>query len=367
MSCIELLAKTRPIENAGSRSSNRFDYQINWGLQKLLRLEENDEDYIMILDYHDDIVICSSDKQSDFIDFYQVKTKKAGQWNLSALNGSANYLGDGDSEHKEDGLSILSKLLKHTKTFSNSRNLFFVTNSSLSKRVFSRSDDYVQFNQLTDSARTFIKKIINKELGDIEDSAFEKLVFIQNQMSIGSFKETLLGTLSQFLKNKFNLVTDVNAVYDTLISELRKRNDYENEIKSPEDLVKHKSITHKEFSGYLNNLTIQKEFEELKKSILDEIDVDVRFAEKHKITESLNTIFQDSLNYENDELWNLRSEIRNKMSVTDISDDLKGLWDYANKIFVALMSTYNNYKQHSDVYIKSLILYVYVQDNQRIV
>ena len=51
MSSIEKLAQTRPKENAGSRSSNRFEYQINWGLDKLLKLEEGNEDYVMIFDY----------------------------------------------------------------------------------------------------------------------------------------------------------------------------------------------------------------------------------------------------------------------------------------------------------------------------
>lgn len=31
MSTAEKLARIKPKENAGSRSSNRFEYQINWG------------------------------------------------------------------------------------------------------------------------------------------------------------------------------------------------------------------------------------------------------------------------------------------------------------------------------------------------
>ena len=59
MSTVDKLARTKPKENAGSRSSNRFEYQINWGLNLLLKMEEANEDYIMILDYHDDIVVCN--------------------------------------------------------------------------------------------------------------------------------------------------------------------------------------------------------------------------------------------------------------------------------------------------------------------
>lgn len=33
MSTVDKLARTKPKENAGSRSSNRFEYQINLGIE----------------------------------------------------------------------------------------------------------------------------------------------------------------------------------------------------------------------------------------------------------------------------------------------------------------------------------------------
>lgn len=367
MSSVEKLANIKPKENAGPRASNRFDYQINWGLQKLLKMEEDNEDYIMILDYHDDIVICNSEKDSDYIDFYQIKTKKAGQWGIGALNSAANASEEDDDTSKGDGMGILSKLISHTGVFENTRNLYFVTNSSLSRNVFKRSDDVVRFDQLESTAQKSFKDRVEKELGKTDDEVFDKLIFIQNQMSVGTYKQTMLGTLGQFLKDKFKLVTDVDAVYDTLYGELRRRNDYENEINSPEELIKHKSISHEEFSGYLKSLTLQKGFEEIKAIILNEISEEIKFSEKHKVKENLNTIYQDLMNYENDELWNLRSSISNVMAEMGVPDDVVGLWDYANRIYDSLMLTYINYKQHSEHYIKSLILYVYEQDSKQIV
>ena len=73
MSSLDKLASIHPKENAGASSSNRFEFQINWGLHRLLQLEKAHEDYVMILVYHDDIVICNSEKQEDYIDFYQIK------------------------------------------------------------------------------------------------------------------------------------------------------------------------------------------------------------------------------------------------------------------------------------------------------
>lgn len=85
MSSLEKLTSRQPRENAGASSSNRFEYQINWGLHRLLQLEKAHEDYVMIQDYHDDIVICNSEKQEDHIDFYQIKTRTYSRWGIRQL------------------------------------------------------------------------------------------------------------------------------------------------------------------------------------------------------------------------------------------------------------------------------------------
>lgn len=76
MGALEQLATIKPQENAGASSSNRFDYQKSWGLKLLLEMELRNQDYVMIFDYHDDIVVCDFEKADKNIDFYQIKTKK---------------------------------------------------------------------------------------------------------------------------------------------------------------------------------------------------------------------------------------------------------------------------------------------------
>ena len=135
MSTVDKLARTKPKENAGSRSSNRFEYQINWGLNLLLKMEEANEDYIMILDYHDDIVVCNSDSGSEYIDFYQIKTNISNMWTLGGLVGDNKNKME-SSSNPDFGLSIIAKLISHVIQFEDSRKLYFVTNSRLSKNIY---------------------------------------------------------------------------------------------------------------------------------------------------------------------------------------------------------------------------------------
>lgn len=366
MSTVDKLARTKPKENAGSRSSNRFEYQINWGLNLLLKMEEANEDYIMILDYHDDIVVCNSDSGSEYIDFYQIKTNISNMWTLGGLVGDNKNKME-SSSNPDFGLSIIAKLISHVIQFEDSRKLYFVTNSRLSKNIYGASDEEVDFNQLKPDAQNSIKEKVKKELDDIDDSAFERLVFIQNQMNVIDYEQTMLGKLTQFLKRKFNIVTDVDVVYQNLIGQFRNKNNSENVVTDKETLLKNKAITHSEFKDYLTKLTLLKGFEKIRSEIINEISNDVNFYEKDKIKKCLDYIYQDLMNYEDDELQNLHSEINNIMSSFAVPIECKSLWDYTNSIYNSLMLSYNNYKQHDELYIKALILYAYTKDTQRII
>lgn len=358
---IEKLASAKPTEIAGPRSSNRFDYQINWGLKKLIELESNDEDYIMILDYHDDIVICNSEKQDDFIDFYQVKTRTQGYWNLAALKGSASKDEDGENIEgdrvKKDNLSILSKLIRHTLNFDSTRSLYFVTNTRLSPNVSPKGYEFIPFNQLSDESKKNIKDAVHSELGDFDDEAFEKLTFIQNQMNVNDYQHTMLGALSKFLKDKFDTVTDYPVVYDNIISMMRDRNNYEPEINDSAELLRCKSITHQEFRTYIQGVTQLQSFDDIVSRIQTEINGFVSYSERLEINKNLKLLKSAILNYESEESSTLIPLIET-LYIDVPTDDVNNLWDHTCKIYEYIIPKYVNYKNHSEGYIKSAILYV---------
>lgn len=142
--------------------------------------------------------------------------------------------------------------------------------------MYGASDEEVNFNQLKPEAQNSIKEKVKKELDDIDDSAFERLVFIQNQMNVNEYEQTMLGKLTLFLKRKFNIVTDVDVVYQNLIGQFRNKNNSENVVADKETLLKNKAITHSEFKDYLTKLTLLKEFEKIRSEIINEISVNHR-------------------------------------------------------------------------------------------
>jgi hypothetical protein len=159
---LEEIAFTMPKENAGAGTSLRFEYQMNWGLNKLLELENSGDDYVIAFDYHDDIIIFDKEIDATTVDFYQIKTKKNGEWGLREIynpnveEDESEKSSEDESERIEekekpskcgdktakDGskkLSYMAKLLAHSLQIKSSRNFYFVTNRQFKPYGFKKS------------------------------------------------------------------------------------------------------------------------------------------------------------------------------------------------------------------------------------
>lgn len=78
----------KPRETAGSSSANRFEYQKDWTLYKLLELHRSDDAYLIICDYHEDVVQFDSHSIPKNAVFYQIKTKSSNNWTRKSLTKS---------------------------------------------------------------------------------------------------------------------------------------------------------------------------------------------------------------------------------------------------------------------------------------
>lgn len=72
-------------ENAGAQTRARYDFQAHIAMLKIFDLHEQANEYQVILDHFDDVVVVEKSASGDLIDFYQVKTKSGGQWSITAL------------------------------------------------------------------------------------------------------------------------------------------------------------------------------------------------------------------------------------------------------------------------------------------
>src|SRR5688500_325414 len=84
-SVLEQLLRVKPRENSGPRSANRFEFQRTWAFCLLLNLHRSSEDYAILLDFHDDVLVLDSATNPTGVDFFQIKTKKGANWSVTLL------------------------------------------------------------------------------------------------------------------------------------------------------------------------------------------------------------------------------------------------------------------------------------------
>ncbi|MDP3682434.1 MAG: dsDNA nuclease domain-containing protein, partial [Ignavibacteria bacterium] len=79
------IVNTKPREKAGSTSASRFDYQKDYSICKLIESHLTSNDYIIIFDWHEDLIIMDSELNPQTVSFYQIKGKKTGTWTIKQL------------------------------------------------------------------------------------------------------------------------------------------------------------------------------------------------------------------------------------------------------------------------------------------
>lgn len=372
MNAFDSIVAKKPRENAGSLAANRFAYQLDWGLKKLLELEESNLPYTIIFDYQDDILVLDSDEDPQFIDFYQVKTNTAAAgWKKNQLyqvikkkESSEPTLFDEDEEEVEadEKYSKMAKLLIHSLDFpTEARDFFFVTNANfggtLIKGAKLNKATELDFSDLVDKAKDEIRKRVKEELPGLDNQVFEHLHFIKNQIGIENHEATVKGLLIDFLsKHLPQAKISAKPVYDTLIGEIKKRNNYEIEPNSKDDLIKNKAFTKTQFHQFLKGLETYENVEVKKtgiQSVLLKFLPEKAAVKRRSILKQIDAIKEGFLIYDNHEFLRLYKTI--DLLLDKVVGDYNE-WDCSQKVLERLKED-GSFARYNDDYLTCLILY----------
>ncbi len=376
MSAFDRIVNRKPRENAGPPASNRFAYQQNWGLKKLLSLQESGEPYTIIFDYYDDILVLNSDEDPTCIDFYQVKTEDSkGHWTMGDLLRTTLKKGTkkknevkqefefkGDSHEEEMKNSWVGKLMLHSLDFKeDARDYYFVTNINMGKGLIPTNHDggeEIAFADLDPDIKKQFKEKLKKEIPELDVETVEKLHFIKGQMALNDYVKTVIGYIHEFLEEHYPTVyIKPRPVYEHLIAEIRKRNDKELKPSTVEDLVKYKAFTRKGFTNFLKGIETLKSMETKKVFIQNIL---LKFAPddaamQRSILRKFDKIKEETLIYDNHEFLRLLNAINVAIGKTEQKG--QNMWEWCTQAYDALKVDYENYMGYEEDYLKCLILY----------
>jgi hypothetical protein len=253
-------------EKSGADTSRRYDYQKNWALCQILEKHKTGDDYLFIFEHHDDVLMLDSEIEPREVCFYQIKSKDSGHWSMSKLL---------ERKRGKDGTQLFSyvgkmydnkiKFQGQTKSLnfvSNARFNFnlkpvFASKPSLSKTTICAKE--IEDDELSKIKDQLVAEHALKELPEFEDITF----FIATDLSLGDHEKHTKGKLSDFLETTFSERNfKVGPIHRTVFDEIRRKNNYSEDINSFDELVKHKSIGRSRFEEILQTIGVQTDFDE---------------------------------------------------------------------------------------------------------
>ena len=194
-------------------------------------------EYTIIFDFKCDIELHKEDE----LDFYQIKTKKSGNYN------SNNLCKKGKNENN----SILGKLYALYSPNHNIK-LAIVCNKQL--KINNKEIDFPEqcFGDLDQDVLDDVRKKLCTEL-KLDTVCLDNVFYIFDNMDLLNPEDSIRGKLvKSFVDIKGEEPQNPNALYRLVVDSVREKASYEFDSGTYEDVVKNKGITRSEFDKMLN-------------------------------------------------------------------------------------------------------------------
>lgn len=315
-----------PRETSGARSANRFAFQKNWTLCRVLELHASGVPYVVVCEYHDDVAVLDQNPPAK-VDFYQVKTSST-QWTLTRLLARAKG-------KKGTSGSILGKMYGHRKDHGSlvaSTN--FVSNARFNIELASKHRcpdlDRVGVHEFAEKRRTHAQTTVQTEHGLPSPADFgETTWFSVTELTPTAHETYARGALSKFLGEQhrdFN----VSATYRVLFDEVEKKTDREGTFVTIADAIVAKGITRVQVETLLSESS---RLPEVYRSVWSRAESrltheGVVFGALRQLHHSYTRYFAERMDESNDALQTVRNAVRARVSaLVDSSPTLTSLLD----------------------------------------
>ena len=237
-----------------------------------------------IMEFHDDVLVLEPSREPQIADFFQVKTKRGGQWTKSDLvafqkkkakpvaKGEAdsplgapeNGAGQlslleraGDHSPQSRPRSIIAKLLEHFRRFGKYvRSASLVSNApfdvALSCSPESKDREQFCLADLSEDDLIFVTEALHAELKYGDALPFAQIYLLTVDISLTDHETHGVGRFAMFLEKTHPAKTfRSGALFKTLLGELARRATTEWQPSTYQDLLKKKGISRVEFEAWI--------------------------------------------------------------------------------------------------------------------
>lgn len=264
MSLSEKLLLISCRENSGPTSSNRFDYQKDWTIVKLIELHTTKSDYLIFCDYHEDVVILDSEVNPTTGTFVQVKTRDSQEpWTLSRLVSRKA----GKNGKKLN--SIFGKLAISVDKFSEyNPDMAVVSNTGFSFKLSGHNKkvtlDLVKLSELDNEEISKIDEAIKAECGIDNCHLKYECCFEVANLHLKDHSSHTKGKLLNFLEDiGCDKTTDATALYRVLFDTVKNKTNIEGKLQSHQELLVKKGIGKSYIENMVTTIAKSKDIKEM--------------------------------------------------------------------------------------------------------
>lgn len=332
-------------KTSGSMAYNRLDMQISQAI--LLSIEiYNNLDFLLVMDYYDDIAVFDDSKNPNSVCYYQMKTTEP-HFTFNTI--ISNEWIDKLYEHFNNSQYIINELglitncpIKETeqpvKEYANERTNFFSFNENTKKKII--KDISLHFN-------------IPEEKVDLS-----KFVHLKTNLTISKHKDLAEHELADFLYKDYKNISydSIKIIYQSLVMLLTKKQEYEN-LDEPEDfenVKKHKGVSKDDIESIIKRTLL------IRIPQFDDLDRIFKFGDEEKRDAALeySRILADS-NRRSNEFYNLVEKIDYLIHGNQIKE---------NEIFTDYVKRIENLLPHNPLfnklYINLLTASIYINNQE---
>lgn len=245
------LISTPQVEDSGSDTAKRFQYQALYGLALVFNEHKSGDDYAVVFEFHDDIAVLDSCTTPNRVRFFQVKTKAKGHWTLTPILKQEK--GKGKIDPGKLLPSYMGKMYQNVLNFGdNVEAVNFVSNAQMS--FGARSSEFC-LDSCTPEEVAKVVNQIKKEHPTCKDVKTNLVRFISSNLSLDDLDAHSKGKLSEFVAENLGEVEySLDALYRAVTDECQRKSRAKCDPKDISELLLNRGVTRSDAEAWLTRI-----------------------------------------------------------------------------------------------------------------
>jgi len=241
-------------EVSGSDAYAAFEFQLMFGVELLLEKFDQVEDYAVLFEFHDDIVLITGASTPSQIEFFQLKHSTTGNWTMRKLCHQKKLK---KATHKAH--SIFQKLYENVVRFED-----YATNAQIVSNTFCAEfgqSENSKFNTISSEKQAKLLTHLTEVNPNAKNDCLNILGFRRTELNKAACYDLVKGRVHTFLQNKIGGdAFQLQACTDAIVTQCRIRN---NKLATnvPENfpaIVNQKGITRNDLEQWLSEISASK-------------------------------------------------------------------------------------------------------------